>query len=95
MNEYNIVYKPESFLKHEQRFNGLKQKYKADKQLLASMMAQLQNSSYMNLYDRHQGGTSSTSGLVKLYNKDVRTMRENEDMLNRYEMVLRRAELND
>jgi len=57
----------------------MKLKYKADKSLLASMMSQLQNSSYLNFYDKsHQSnGNSVTSSLVKQYNKDVRIMRAN------------------
>ncbi len=74
------MYKSDEFLRHEKQFNEMKQKYKADKQLLASMMGQLQNSSYLNFYERHHqsGGASATSSLVKQYNKDVRVMRTNE-----------------
>ena len=99
VGELRIIYKPEEFVKHEKRFNELKQKYKADKQLLASMMGQLQNTSYLNFYDR--GGYPSTSGasvtsvLVKQYNSDVRIMRKNEERLAKYEVTLRKAELND
>ena len=53
------------------------------------MMIQLQNSSYLNFYDRQSG--TATSSLVKQYNKDVRTMRNNEEMLAKYELLLRKA----
>ena len=73
------MYKPEEFLNHEKIFNQLKQKYKADKQLLASMMGQLQNANYLNSYDRQlSSGASVASSLVKQYNQDVRIMRKNE-----------------
>lgn len=52
INELNIIYKPDQFLKHEKIFNELKQKYKSDKQLLGSMMTQLQNSSLLPFYQK-------------------------------------------
>lgn len=39
----------------------------------------------------HHPTTSTTSLLIKQYNEDVRTMRRNEEMLGRYELVLRRV----
>lgn len=86
--ELNIIYKPDQFLRHEKRFNELKQKYRADKQLLGSMMSQLQNSAFVPFYNNRrsnnsydesmQGRTSTTAILTKQYNKDVRIMRKNE-----------------
>ena len=102
--DLNIIYKPDQFLRHEKRYNELKQKYRADKQLLGSMMSQLQNSAFVpfynkrknNLYDESaHGRTSTTAILTKQYNKDVRIMRKNEEMLNKYELTLRKAQLND
>lgn len=63
-------------------------------------MSQLQNSAFVpfynnrknNLYDESaHGRTSTTAILTKQYNKDVRIMRKNEEMLNKYELTLRKA----
>lgn len=73
------------------------------------MMTQLQNTAFTPFYlnkksttnysydddnNDYRTATTTTSMLTKQYNKDVRTMRRNEEMLGRYEVVLRRAEMN-
>ena len=66
----------------------MKSKYRGDKQLLGSLMAQLQTRSGHNpRFD----GSNSTSLLTKQYNKDVRITKENEEMLSQYELLLKKA----
>ena len=63
------------------------------------MMSQLQKTAIYSFYDKKSNDdypkASSSSILVKQYNKDVRIMRQNQEMLARFESVLRKAEYND
>ena len=40
-------------------------------------------------------GTSGNASLLRQYNEDVRMMRTNEEMLKKYEYLLKKAEVND
>jgi hypothetical protein len=48
-----------------------------------------------SLQDRHKGTGVGSAALLKQYNEDVRLMRENEEMLRKFELLLKKAEIND
>jgi hypothetical protein len=73
--KYELEYRSDEYLKHEKHFNQLKDKCRRDKQYLNEVMRSLQ--------DYHRG-TGSQAGVLRQYNQDVRTVRENEDMLRRF-----------
>ena len=85
--EYQVEYKTERYQKVARQVKEFKEKYRKDKEFLASVMATLQQPQKT----RGVGGAA----LLKQYNQDVRIMRKNEDTLRISEALLRRAENND
>ena len=48
-----------------------------------------------NMYGDGEGASNGTNGaLIKKYNEDVRKMRENEEMLNKFQLQVKKAEQN-
>lgn len=65
--QHGLEYRTEKYLKYEQLYNELKQKYKKDKEFLASVMNSLQN---------YKGSSGiGSQAMLKQYNQDVRAMR--------------------
>ena len=65
--EHGLEYRTEKYLKYEQLYKELKEKYKKDKEFLASVMTSLQS---------YKGGNGiGSQAMLKQYNQDVRAMR--------------------
>lgn len=61
----------------------MKNKYKKDKDYLASVMNSLQTT--------YKGSGIGGAAVLKQYNQDVRVMRENDERLKKYELLLKKA----
>ncbi len=80
---YSLEYRTDQYLRYEKHYNQIKSKYKRDKEFLASVMNSLQGPHKMS-------GTGGVQ-VLRQYNQDVRLMRENDEMLRRYEGLLKQA----
>lgn len=84
---HDLEYRTEEYLRYEAQYKEIKNKYRKDKDFLTSVMNSLQSS--------YKGAGVGGAAVLKQYNQDVRVMRENDEMLKKYEILLKKAEIND
>ena len=85
--KYGLEYRTDEYLKEEGIYNQMKAKCRKDKEYLSVVMQKLQ--------EFRPGASSGNAALLRQYNEDVRLMRTNEEMLKKYEYLLKKAEVND